>query len=226
MLAEPVARRRRRAIVLALIAAVALLASCAMPSDAEPQAISLPDEFDDLLEPAPPPTTTTPAEATLPRTLWFIADDVLSSQSTQVEVSRAGDLTEVLNRLAEGTRQQDHRSAIPDGVVFVGHRADEGSRTVTIELADVSLFEIDGNELARAVAQIVFTATHSGNGFGYDQVRFEIDGSIRSVPVGAGSNTSDPVGRCDYERFDPSPSCPAVTTTTNNNNNGGSSSDG
>jgi hypothetical protein len=214
MLAEPSARRRHRALVLGILAVLALTAACAMPSDAEPQPISMSDDFDDLLEPAPPPTTATPAEETLPRTLWFIADDVLSSQSTQVEVSRAGDLTEVLNRLAAGTRQQDHRSAIPDGVVFVGHRSDEGSRTVTIELADVSLFEIDGNELARAVAQIVFTTTHPGNNFGYDRVRFEIDGSIRSVPIGAGSNTNDPVGRCDYERFDPSPSCPATTTTT------------
>ncbi|MFP4512704.1 MAG: GerMN domain-containing protein [Acidimicrobiales bacterium] len=201
----------RRLLALA-VAALILLMGCAMPSDAEPDPITLDDEYADLLEPAPPPTTTTPAESTLPRGLWFIADDLLSRESTQIEVSRADDLTAVLNRLTEGTRQQDHRSAIPGGVVFLGHRSDEGSRTVTVEMADAALFEIDGTELARAVAQIVFTATQPV--FGYEAVRFEIDGDIRSVPTGSGSNSNEPVGQCDYERFDPDPSCPSTTTTT------------
>ena len=188
-----------------------------MPSDAEPEAIALNEEAAELLEAAPPSTTTTVAETedTLPRLLWFIADDELSREEVQIRVSRANDLTEILNRLVEGTTQQDHRSAIPDDVVFVTYRTDDTSRTVTIELADAALFEIDGSELARAVAQIVFTATQPA--LGYEQVRFEIDGNIRSVPVGAGSNTSDPVDRCDYERFDPSPSCPEPTTTTQPN---------
>jgi spore germination protein GerM len=199
--------------LLALCAALALiLTACAMPSDSAPEPIALGDEYGQLLEPAPPPTTTTSPESTLTRQLWFIVDDLLSSEQNQIGESRANDLTHVLNRLAEGTRQQDHRNAIPDGVVFVDHRPDEASRTVTVEMADATLFEIDGTELARAVAQIVFTATQGV--FGYDLVRFEVDGSIRSVPVGGGSNSNEPVGRCDYERFYPSISCPSPTTTT------------
>lgn len=183
-----------------------------MPSDADPEPLALSDLDADLLDPESPTTTTTQPEATLPRGLWFIEDDDLARESVQIPVSRADDLTSVLNRLFEGTRQQDRRNAIPDGVRVLGYRVDEDSGVVTIELADASLFDVASTELARAVAQIVFTATEST--FGHEAVRLEIEGNIRSVPTGAGSNTSDPVGRCDYERFYASADCPDPTTTT------------
>ena len=195
-----------------LLAVVLLLASCAMPSDANPEPLTLDEENEDLLDPSPPATTTTQPERTQPRWLWFIEDDDLAREQVQIPVSQADDLTAVLNRLVEGTRQQDRRNALPDGVRVLGHRVDDDSGVVTIELADATLFDVASTELARAIAQVVFTATETS--FGHEAVRFEIDGNIRSVPTGAGSNTSDPVDRCDYERFHPDTSCPDATTTT------------
>lgn len=59
-------RARARRLLALAAAAMTLLMGCAMPSDAEPEPITLDDEYANLLEPAPPPTTTTPAESTLP----------------------------------------------------------------------------------------------------------------------------------------------------------------
>jgi spore germination protein GerM len=220
--------RNRRLIPVLGLSAAMLMAACAMPTDAEPSALVLDEEYAELLEPAPPTTatSTTALEATREVRLWFIEDDLLRPQSEQLPVSRARSLTAVLNELIGGTRQENHRTAIPSGVEVIDTRIDEDRRIATIVLADSTLFSVEATDRLRAIAQFVFTATDRGL-FGIDGVRFEIDGNIRSIPTGSGSDTSDPVGRCDYSRFWPeSIGCPTTTTTTtspagNNSDTGG-----
>jgi spore germination protein GerM len=213
--------RRVLASVSALLA-MSLVASCAMPSDQRAQPLSIDEDIAEVLEPAPAtsaPTTSTP-EDTLERGLYFIEDDLIRRQSAQIAETPAKDLTAVLNELVAGTRQQNHRSAIPSGVQVVDTRIDENRRVATIVLLDNTLFtlEVSGDRL-RAIAQFVYTATdRSGTVFNVDRVQFEIDGEVRAIPTGGGSDTSEPVGRCDYERVASESSrpsdCPGATTTT------------
>jgi hypothetical protein len=212
-------RSRASILVAAFLSMLGIVGACAMPSDSEPKTIAVGDEHTELLDPAPPVSepSTTVLEATREVGLWFIVDDVLARESRQINVSRATSLTAVLNELAGGTRQENHRSAIPSGVEILDVRIDEATRTATVELIDDTLLtNVEGLELTRAIAQLVFTVSDRGR-WGVSFVRFEIDGNIRSVPTGGGSNTNEPVGPCDYTRLDPDPlirGCPVPTTTT------------
>lgn len=201
------------ALVVASVVAL-LVAACAMPTDDRPQTISVGTDFEELLAPAPPPssTTTVREEATTEVGFWFIVDDELGRESRQMTLSRAREPSEVLDVLLAGTRQENYRSAIPSGVEVLETRLAEGSSTLTIVLSDDTLFGVGGTDLTRAIAQIVFTAAGRP---GVEQVRFEIDESVRSVPTGSGADTREPVGPCDYLRFQPRyTGCPDATTTT------------
>ena len=206
---------------IALAALVCIAASgCAIPADSRPSTVAIDPEFEDLLEPAPTtePTPTTQEENLRRVDLYFIVDDTLTASPTNMSISRAQQLTVVLNELVAGTRLENHRNAIPSGVEVLTTRIDAERRIATIVLSDNTLLTaVEGNERSRAIAQLVFTATHPGNRFGVDRVQFEIDGNIRSVPRTLGlSDTSDPVGRCDYEGvWSGTPlDCPGSTTTT------------
>lgn len=214
---------RRSALAVLALGLVAVLAACSMPSNDGPQPISLGEDNAELLEPAPSTssTSTTARGNTREIGVYFIVDDLLQRVSDDLPISQDGNLnlTLGLEKLLDGTPRENHRSAIPAGVEVLGTRVDDDSDVATIVLADAALFSIEGPDLRRAIAQFVFTATdRNGAAFGVDAIRFEIDGDIRSIPTGDGSNTSDPVDRCDYEGFagsiDQIRGCPAATTTT------------
>jgi spore germination protein GerM len=201
----------------AVLMIVLVLGACAVPTDERADSVAISPEFSELLEPAPTTlatTTTTPERQRLVG-LYFIVDDLLARQDTLIAISRAESLTAVLNELVVGTRQENHRSAIPSGVAVSATSIDSERGVATIVLADNTLFTaVEGTERRRAISQFVFTAT--SNRFGVDAVQFEIDGNIRSVPTGGGSDKTEPVGKCDYELFwdGPSLGCPGATTTT------------
>lgn len=222
---------RTRLSLAALVAAVVLAgtASCAMPSDNEAHVVSIGEEHRVVLEPAPTSevTTTTAREATLEVGLYFIEDDKLRRQPWDMAVSRAENLTSVLNQLLQGTYRQNFRTAIPTGVEIIDTRINDATRVATIVLLDNTLFSIEGNDRLRAIAQIVFTATdRNRNNLGVERVQFEIDGDLLTIPKGDGTDTSQPVGRCDYatsvilgdqggaDFIDPSRDCPSTNSTT------------
>lgn len=221
---------RCRRVALSLLFVVVAASACAIPVDNQPDTVALDEEFAELLEPAPPSevTTTTSQPATRNVPLYFVVDDELALALTPMSVSRADDLTAILNELAAGTRLENHRNAIPTGVEIISTSIDSDRRVATITLADQTLFTAaEGNERLRAIAQIVFTAT--GNRFGVDAVQFEIDGNIRSVPTLSGSDKTEPVGRCDYDRFASASDlrdCPSTTTTTTTTSPPASENDG
>ncbi|MGY6500238.1 MAG: GerMN domain-containing protein [Acidimicrobiales bacterium] len=213
MTRSPNAAGRHRALVVASVLTL-VLAACAMPSNSEPQSISVGTDFEELLAPAPPESTTTTEspERTREVGFWFIVDDELNRESRQLPLTRARDAFVVLEELLAGTRQENYRSAIPSGVEVLETRLSDESGILTIVLTDETLFAVGGTDLTRAIAQIVFTLTGIP---GVEQVRFEIDESVRSVPTGSGSDTREPVGPCDYLRFRPElRDCPDSTTTT------------
>jgi hypothetical protein len=210
----------RRRLVVSVAMAIGLIAvACSVPTDAEPDTLALDPEFAELLEAAPSTeaTTTTAPPLTRNMSLYFIVDDKLALALTPISVSRADDLTAVLNELAGGTRLENHRNAIPPGVTVASTSIDSARGIATISLADNTLFTaVESREQLRAIAQFVFTATAAGNRFGVTAVQFEIDGNLRAVPTDRGSDKSEPVNRCDYAELwpDPIPGCPSATTTT------------
>lgn len=207
-----------RYLLLVLVVLLVGAGACAIPADQQPDTVALDTEFSELLEPAPPTdsTTTTSQPATRNVPLYFVVDDTLALALTPMSVGRADDLTAVLNELAGGTRLENHRNAIPTGVQIASTSVDTDRRIARIQLADNALFTAaEGNERLRAIAQIVFTAT--GNRFGVDAVQFEVDGNIRTVPTGGGSDKTEPVGRCDYRTVAADSDvrdCPSPSTTT------------
>jgi hypothetical protein len=217
---HPTLRTSLRAIAaLAVTASLLSISACAIPTSPQPDAVALDPDFAELLEPAPTTLATTPTTLEQQRnvSLYFVVDDLLALANTPMSISRAEQLTAVLNELVAGTRLENHRNAIPSGVEVAATSIDPGRRVATITLADNTLFTaVEGTERLRALAQFVFTATAPGNRFGVDAVLFEIDGNVRSVPTFGGSDKTEPVGRCDYERSwsDPIAGCPNSTTTT------------
>ncbi len=208
-----------RLIALALL--VSLAVACTIPSDDEANVVTVGDDHLGVLDPAPTPesTTTTVSERTKEVGLYFIEDDKLQRLTLDLAVSQAENLTSVLNELLQGTLRQNFRSAIPPGVEIIDTRVDRTSRTATVVLLNDTFFAIEGRDRYRAIAQVVFTATdRNGNAFGVDSIQFEIDGNLVTIPRGDGTDTNQPVGRCDYADFadfvEPVRDCPSTVSST------------
>ena len=77
---------------------------------------------------------------------------------------------------------------------------DEEAGEMVIDLS-ADIFDIEGEALALAFAQIVFTATDPSTDV--RRVRFLVEGVPRSVFDGDGVETAGPVTRRDYVNFDP-----------------------
>jgi spore germination protein GerM len=198
--------------LLVVLAIVTGVAACTLPTDDEPQALTGPE-----IESAMNPTTTSttrPVGTTRDRELFFFDEDtelVAVLERTPFDA----DIAQILNLLAPSDEERDLRTALPNG--FLVSETDLSDGTLTVVLADESLFDqIGGDQLQQAVAQIVLTATQLEDS-DIREVRFEFDGEPQQVPTGDGLN-ADTVDACDYRRFLPGENCttiaPAAPTTT------------
>jgi len=151
-----------------------------------------------------PITTTTEAGSDAPtrtREIWFLSDDMLRSTPREVEV-RAGIAGAIEAVLAGPSPQEQTASlttSIPAGTELLEVRQAEDSGLLTIDLTDELQLQ-EGSELRNAVAQLVYTATSFNDTS--DQVRFQIDGQVVSVPADEGA-TASVVTRADYADLDP-----------------------
>lgn len=88
--------------------------------------------------------------------------------------------------------QAQFSSAIPSTTELLGARTQ--GQNLTVDLS-ADIVDLDTQNLTRAVAQIVYTATELA---GIETVQIEVDGERLSAPTPGGSTTTDPLRIYDF----------------------------
>jgi spore germination protein GerM len=202
----------RRRISVSLIAGtllvLAALGGCGVPADGDPQAIPRADLPPELIDPSLGSSTTLPQSAgttTVPVYLLEEIADGVRLVAVEREVTQANLPNERLATLfsvgaTEAEIADGITSAIPGNTVLLDVTTDPDSREVTIDLS--TELPIEGEALAQAFAQMVWTATAPEAG-GYTQVRFLVEGEPTTVLDGDGAVLERAVLRRDYSEFAP-----------------------
>ena len=199
---------RGRAAGVAVVALVVLLGACGISSDGEPQAIATRDLPADLLDPNPGSSTTLPESAgttTVPVYLLEDTSDGVRLVAVDREVTQANIPNERLAALFGGATtteiERGTTTGIPTDTELLNVTTDEEAKEVMVDISE-DIFSIEGEALARAFAQIVWTATEPDAGE-FRQVRFSVDGEPTRVLDGDGAEQEGPVTRADYNNLAP-----------------------
>jgi spore germination protein GerM len=195
-----VKRRLLASTVAALVAA-----GCGLPADDEPQAIAPDDVPPDLLDPNPGSSTTLPESPGTTTVVVYLLEETAGGvrlAEAEREVRRGGIPDDRLAALfAVDETEAGLSTAIPADTVLRGVATDEEADEVVINVSG-DLLTIQGDRLAQAFAQIVWTATEPSAG-GYNFVRFLVDGASRTVIDGEGVEQEGAVDRADYSNLSP-----------------------
>jgi len=198
----------RRALTAALLV-VAVLGGCGLPSDDGPQAIAPENLPPDLLDPNPGSSTTLPESAgTTTVTVYLLEDTADGVRLVGVDrrVTDASTPNERLVSLFNSGASPEEleagiRSDIPADTVLMNVTTDQEANEVVIDVSS-DFFTIEGEALAQAFAQMVWTATEPDAG-GYRQVRFLREGEPTSVPDDELALKEGAVTRADYSAYSP-----------------------
>lgn len=200
----------RRLPLLRLLAALAVLTiatGCGLTADSGPETIARENLPPDLLNPTPNSSTTLPE----------------SSGTTSISVffvERVGDrdrLTEAEREVADATLPADRLAAlllqptqaemnagltttIPADTVLLDVGAGGEPDELVINLSSEFYSRIQGEELAKAFAQIVWTVTELAD---VQQVRFQNDGTPIRAQDAEGVEKDGAVTRADYAPLAP-----------------------
>lgn len=187
---------RRRAL---LVAALAVAAGCGVPTDDEAHLTDADNVPFGLLEAEREDGAASP-EGTTVAEVYLYAE----GERTLIPVARRVEdqaLATVLDEIERGPTDSESaaglRSALTDSDVIIG--TDVTGTTATVDLAD-SFSTISGSEQLVAIAQLVYTATATGEA---SQVVFTLEGRPVEIPHGDGSLTGGPVTRDDYREVGP-----------------------
>jgi spore germination protein GerM len=190
------------------LAVAVLLAGCGLSENASPQVIEAGEVPGDLLAVSPSSSTTlaaSPRTASVTVYLVSVQDGVTRLVPVQREVAadganRAGD--RLIALLAAPTAEELAAgiiTSIPSDTVLLDTDLDDANQELTIELSR-SLFDVQGEELRNAFAQLVWTATELD---GIRRVRFVVDGEVYRTPDEAGIEQPGAVSRLDYRSLSP-----------------------
>jgi len=192
--------RRGQRFVAGFAAAIGLLvvASCGVPTDAQPR------DIEQQPAEAPPADVAAANTDSGPRVYFLITpesqqNDMLAAVTRAVAAVPAV----VLEQLFKGVSNEEAtrlRTAIPADTKLLS--ADlQADGTLIVNVSD-AFFKSTGDLQIKAVAQIVFTATDLG---GVDRVKIEVDGQSYRWPRGDGTLTlaNDAVTQYDYPELDP-----------------------
>ena len=201
-------RHRHRSAATALLA-LGIVAGCGLSPNDEPQAIPPENLPPGLIEPDPVTSTTlreSPGTTSVPVYFLVRVGDETSLTEVDREVTEAGSPSARLGALlTEPTADETEAgitTAIPADLILVSEPVlDEDTGVLTVNLSS-ELNVIQGAELTRAVAQIVYTATELDDVLG---VRFLVDGEPTQVPDDDGVESAGAVGRADYRSLAPDP---------------------
>ena len=208
------ARTRRARIIRPVVGvlAVVLLAGCGLSAERKPSVIASKDLPAELLDPnASTSTTLGRSPTTASVVVYFL-----------VQQDTATHLVGVLREVKDASRPRDRLVAllvpptpeeqakglltsIPAATVLLDTKLTDGELVINLSR---SLFDIQGQELRNAFAQLVWTATEIP---GVARVRFLVAGAEYRVPDENGIEQPGAVTRTNYLTLAPAP---ATTTTT------------
>ena len=190
--------RTRRLMVS--FATIALLTGCGIPVDSQPR---------DITDPRSPVTTAAAGgPTTVPQgagaRVYFISS-VPGRPDRLQAVPRKADSTvpDVMRQLLAGLLKDERptlQNAIPPETQMLSATL-SADGTAEINL-DQTFFNAKGDQLLRAVAQIVFTAFSAQSDV--KQVRILVDGVPREWPRGDGTRQSRPLKQEDFAELSPS----------------------
>jgi spore germination protein GerM len=196
-----------RRLLVTLLVLLAAATGCGLDEDGSPQAIAPENLPPDLLDPdAGTSTTLAGAPGTESISVFLLRG--VDGEVRLAEVERTvADRVDPGDRLAALFAPPSEEEAA-DGLVTsipadTTLRAmpvlDEASNELTIDLSNEFL-SIEGPELAKAFAQIVWTVTELD---GVEQVRFLVDGVTISALDADGAEQNGPVDKGDYRPLGP-----------------------
>jgi spore germination protein GerM len=189
------------------VLALVLLGACGVTEDDGPQPIAAGDVPADLLDPSPGTSTTLPAGSGTAVVVYLLEETAEGVRLVTVprEVAEAGTPDQRLAALFGGASEAEIEagvtSSIPADTELLDVTLDEEDKEVMIDISD-DIFTIEGEALARAFAQMVWTATEPGAG-GYRQVSFSVEGERTPVLDGNGVEQDGTVTRADYDALRP-----------------------
>jgi spore germination protein GerM len=193
-----------------LVAIVALVAACGVPSDAAPRDIV--DEAGQVpREPTPAPV------GELGPKVYFLGAETSAGAERLQPANRSVAPTpeSVLNALLAGLTVDEQarrwRTAIPGDTEL--HTAEvDGEGTLVVDLSE-AFFQATGDFQVRAVAQVVFTGSEIE---GVDRVQLLVDGQPQEWPRGDGSLQAEPLTRSAYPDLNPTtqPEYPPLPSPT------------
>ena len=183
-------RRRPTRRSAALIAAATAVTGCGVQPDAAPR--DLPEEERTITVEVGP----SGSDASGANRIFFVAPgEERLLRSVPRQASTRAELIEILlagpndNELAG-----QYSSYIPPSTELIPGGARTQGQVLTINLSG-GIAELSGQNLAQAVAQIVYTAAELN---GVEAVQLRVDGEELSWPKANGETTSDPLRIYDY----------------------------
>jgi spore germination protein GerM len=189
-------------LLLALLAVTVLLTGCGLSANDHPEAIPPENVPPGLLDPDPTTTTTGTANGADSTVTVYLVER--SDEGTKLKAvdrmvadpSKPGDLiTALLTQPTEDETARGLTTAIPADTVLLHTRTDEADdRILDIDVSR-SLFDVQGEELATAFAQIVWTVSQLST---VREVRFLVDGEPINAQDAEGVEQDGPVSTADY----------------------------
>jgi spore germination protein GerM len=175
--------------------------ACGVPTDAEPRALPAAGAPAGILEAKPVTTTITAPPGSSAQVAVFFFAPAPTGGERLVPVQRLVQAPATVEKVVSALFQGPTDDEIARGLrTATNPRAAVVGAPVKLGIASVSLA---GNvavgagteQVAMALAQIVYTATNLGGVVG---LTFTIDGKQREVPQSDGTQTQAPVGRAAY----------------------------
>ena len=188
---------------------LALLAGCGLSAERKPSVIAAKDLPADLLDPNASTSTTLKQSPTTASVLvYFLVQAGTTTRLAAVhrEVKDARRPRDRLMALLvpPTTEEQGHGllTSIPAATVLLDSKLTDGELVINLSR---SLFDIQGQELRNAFAQLVWTATEIP---GVARVRFLVAGAEYRVPDENGIEQPGAVTRANYLTLAPAPRRP------------------
>jgi spore germination protein GerM len=185
------------AVVVALLAA---LGACGVAENDEPHVIAADEVPPGLLEASPSTSTSVASPTVQAVTVYYVIQqgEVVRLQGVTREVERADRARDRLAALLAPPTAEEARvgitSSIPPDTELLETQLNAAGDELTIDLSR-SLFDIQGQGLRNAFAQLVWTATELP---GVERVRFRADGEEFRAPDEEGVEQPGAVSRSDY----------------------------
>jgi germination protein M len=191
-----------RRLLLAMLACSLVLASCGLSEDDHPEAIAPENVPPGLLDPDPSTSTTgVPNGEGKTVTVYLTRRSDEGSKLTAVDrdvtdPTRPGDrITALLSQPTPEEAARGLTTAIPAGTILLHAEFEEEDENILDIDVSSDLFDVQGEELATAFAQFVWTVSQLPT---VREVRFLVDGEAINAQDAEGVEQDGPVSTADY----------------------------